>query len=259
MGADTPQTMKRRAPKYSEAEAWERFGDWLTGIPGSLLLEQELDCLEQLLGDLFGYYLLQLGYPAGRPGLLVGSRIRHHLILDPLATSPEAHLIGDPARLPVASDSVDVVLLQHGLDFAAQPHQVLREAERVLIPEGRLLLLGFDPWGLWGLWRRLRRPFGRLPWDAGEISQRRVRDWLSLLGFDIESSRSLMARPPLSSHRLMQRLAFLERLGWPLLGNVYLIQAVKRVSTLTPIKPKWAARSRVVGAGAIEPTARSLR
>ena len=251
--------MKRRAPEYSEAAAWERFGQWLSSIPGSLLLEQELDCLEQLLGELFGYYLLQLGYPSGRPGLLVGSRIRHHVILDPLGRSPEVHMIGDPARLPVASDSVDVVLLQHVLDFAAQPHQVLREAERVLIPEGRLLLLGFDPWGLWGLWRRMRRPFGRLPWDAGEISQRRARDWLSLLGFDVESSRSLMARPPLTSSRLMQRMAFLERLGSPLLGNVYVIQAVKRVSTLTPIKPKWAARSRALGAGAIEPTARSMR
>lgn len=251
--------MKRKAPEYSEAEAWERFAQWLNGIPGSLLLEQELDCLEQLLGELFGFYLLQLGYPAGRPGLLAGSRIRHHLILDRMGQSPLVQMIGDPARLPVASDSVDVVLLQHGLDFAAEPHHVLREAERVLIPEGRLLLLGFDPWGLWGLWRRLRRPFGRLPWDAGEISQRRVRDWLSLLGFDVESSRSLMARPPLTSHRLMQRLEFLEGLGWPLLGNVYLIQAVKRVSTLTPIKPKWAARSRVVGTGAVEPTARSSR
>ena len=116
MGAETPLTMKRRTSEYSENEAWERFGDWLTGNPGSLLLEQELDCLEQLLGELFGYYLLQLGYPAGRPGILVGSRIRHHLILDPLGGSPQVHMIGDPAHLPVASDSVDVVLLQHGLD-----------------------------------------------------------------------------------------------------------------------------------------------
>ena len=76
----------------------------------------------------------------------------------------------------------------------------------------------------------------------------------------MEISQCLMFRPPLTSPQLMQSLAFLERLGgrwWPGLSGVYVLQAVKRVSTLTPIKPVWAARSRVVGAGAIEPTARS--
>ena len=100
-----------------------------------------------------------------------------------------------------------------------------------------------------------------MPWCGRFLSQKRVQDWLSLLGFDLEISRGLMFRPPFRNQGLMHRAELMESLGgrwWPVLCGVYVLQAVKRVSTLTPIKPRWASPSRVVGGGAIEPTARDI-
>jgi len=254
--------MKQNDPDYTDAELWERLRGWFEELPGRLLLEQEIACLEELMADRFGYYLLQAGYPGGRPGYLLASRISKRVVVDCVGPVPGLALKvqGELERLPVATDSIDAVLLHHTLDFTRDPHQVLREAERVLIPEGRILVVGFNPWGFWGWWRVFRRSRGRLPWRGRFLSQKRVQDWLSLLGFDLEITHRLMFRPPLTSSLLMQSLVFLEHLGgrwWPGLSGVYVLQAVKRVSTLTPIKPVWATRSRAVGAGAIEPTARS--
>jgi SAM-dependent methyltransferase len=253
-------SMKQNDYDYTDGELWGRFRSCLEEMPGRLLLEHEIAALENLMADFFGYYLLQAGYPGGQPGYLLASRISKHVVVDPLGLVPGLALKvqGEPGRLPVAGDSIDAVLLHHTLDFARDPHQVLREAERVLIPEGRLLVVGFNPWGPWGWWRALRQTRSCLT-RRHSIGQRRVQDWLSLLGFDVELTRHLMFRPPLASPRLMQSLSFLESLGvrwWPALSAVYVLQAVKRVSTLTPIKPAWSTRARVVRGGAIEPTAR---
>lgn len=240
----------------------ERVRDWFSQSPGRELLEQERACLEELLPSLFGYYLLQLGQPEAEVGLLQGSRIRNNIVLDlsALATPGHLHIRGDAACLPVSTDSVDVVLMPHTLDFSPDPHQVLREVERVLIPEGRLIILGFNPWSLWGLWRLPRRRSGRVPWCGQFVGPRRIHDWLSLMGFDLERTQFLMHRPPLKRAGIMRRLEFLERMGqryWSPMAGVYLVQAVKRVSTLTPIKPAWKTRPRVLGGRVVEPTTRN--
>jgi SAM-dependent methyltransferase len=165
-------------------------------------------------------------------------------------------------QLPIATDSVDVVFLPHVLDFVADPHQLLRETERILIPEGRLLVFGLNPWGLWGLWKLLRQRSGKLPWCGQFVSQRRLNDWLSLLGFEVEVNEPVMFRPPLHNETVMNNLEFLERLGrrlWPALSNGYVVQAVRRVSNLTPVEPGWKKRPAVFAGGAIEPSARSGR
>jgi len=254
--------MKRSDSDHTDPEVWERLRACFDEMPGRLLLEREIACLEGLLARCFGYYLLQAGYPGGQPGYLLASRISKHVVVDRLGPVPGLALKvqGELECLPVAGDCIDAVLLHHTLEFSRDPHQVLREAERVLIPEGRILVVGFNPWGLWRWWRGLRRSPGCLPWRRRSLSQKQVQDWLSLLGFDVELSQPLMFRPPLTNPWLMQSLAFLERLGgrwWPGLSGVYVLQGVKRVSTLTPIKPAWPARSRVMRGGAIEPTARS--
>ena len=139
---------------------------------------------------------------------------------------------------------------------------MLREADRILIPEGRLIILGFNPWSLWGLWRIFRRRSGRVPWCGRFLSLGRVTDWLSLLGFDVETIGSLMFRPPLRHKGLMNRFAIMERLGahwWPIMSGVYLLVAVKRVSTLTPLKPGWKLPTSSLGGRAIEPTTRNGR
>lgn len=116
-----------------------------------MLLEEERVCLEQLVHRYFGYYMLQIGSIGGELPSLVPGRLHSRIMVAPErpALSSSCWIQGAPDRLPVASDSVDVVLLLHTLDFYPDPHQTLREVERVLIPEGRLIVVGFNPWSLW--------------------------------------------------------------------------------------------------------------
>jgi SAM-dependent methyltransferase len=170
-------------------------------------------------------------------------------------------LQADCHQLPLASDSVDGMILPHTLDFAADPHQVLREVERVLIPEGKVLLSGFNPWSQWGLWRLLRLRSATIPpWCGHFFSGKRIQDWFSLLGFDLEEVVYLHYRPPVSNLSIMQRFAFMERLGekvYPRFGSVYVILAVKREVTMTPLVTKWRVKKRVLPTAA-EPTMRKM-
>jgi SAM-dependent methyltransferase len=239
----------------------EELDRWLARSPGAALAELERECLERLLSDLFGYYLVQIGCAGLQAGPLQASRIRQQFIVTAQTLDGVLcpRIQADPARLPIAGDSVDVALLPHTLDFSAEPMQVLREVERILIPQGRVILVGFNPWSFWGVWRGLFTRRRSVPWCGHFVSPPRVQDWLSVLGFDIEVLENLMFRPPLRQTGLLDRLQFLETAGrrfWPLLSAVYVIQAVKRVSTLTPIAPRWKLRERIIAGSVIEPTAR---
>lgn len=233
---------------------------WANQAPGEWFQEQERAQLEQVLPTLFGYHLLQVGdfYPRS---CLQASRIPHRMLMDQVLLSPDKEktdttqggspLKGDPEALPVATDSLDVVLLPHTLEFTHNPHQVLREADRVLIPEGHVVILGFNPWSVWMCWRLVLGWRGRAPWCGRFISQTRVRDWLQLLGFDITHAEHFFFRPPLARVGIMRHLRFLERLGkrwWPIFGAGYIVVAKKRVVTLTPIRPRWQARRRLAAA-----------
>ena len=244
-----------------DGDPGEYLTRWLSATPGRELLERERGCVKELLSDLFGYYLLQVGCSREFVEPISHSRIRHHVALE--ARFPGmgggSTVIGEDRAFPVATDSIDAVFLPHTLDFAADPHQVLREAERVLIPEGRVIVLGFNPWSVWGLWRLFRRRGGQVPWCGAFLGQRRVADWLALLGFDIEQQLPLMFLPPLRRAGVLHRLEILESPGlrWlPLFAGAYAIRAVKRVSTLTPLEPLWKTRSRMLPGQAVEPTAR---
>jgi SAM-dependent methyltransferase len=235
---------------------------WLNASPGRELVERESRCVSDLLDGLFGYYVLQVGWPRAFADCVAHSRIRHHITLEEGFPGGGAGntLIGSELAFPVAGDSIDVVFLPHVLEFSADPHQVLRETERVLIPEGRLIVLGFNPLSSWGLWRLLRRRSGQVPWCGNFITPLRIADWLSLLGFDIEEQRPLMFLPPSSRASLLRRLQPLEPIGqrWlSMFSAAYAIRAVKRVSTLTPVRPSWkSSRSRLLPGQAVEPTTR---
>lgn len=212
---------------------------------GQNLRACERQRLEEILPNLFGYHLLQVGAMAD--GLLSASRVLHRVVMAVgEESSPEqAGLCGDPARLPISGDSLDALVLYHTLDFASDPHQVLREAERVLVAEGSIVILGFNPWSLWGLWHGLARRRGGVPWCGRFVSLSRLRDWLSLLGFEVQSTGQLFQRPPLQRPALLERLAFME--GTRLLpGGVYVLVARKKVITMTPVKPRWRPRRSLV-------------
>ena len=237
---------------------------WYQTYPGKWLQDTELRLLKNSVSDLFGYHILQIGLNNERD-CLNESRIPHRMVMDVdydsasycksrdrESDSNTDYFTGQPEFIPVASDSLDVMILLHSLEFCHNPHEVLREADRILIPEGHVVILGFNPWGLWMFWRLALGWRKRPPWCGRFVSLARLKDWLQLLGFDINESQYYFFRPPLSHPGTMQRLSFLERLGsrfWPIFGGAYLIVAQKRVATLTPIKPRWRPRrSRLVSA-----------
>jgi SAM-dependent methyltransferase len=173
------------------------------------------------------------------------------------ATRPAA--VGHLYRLPVASDSVDAVLLPHTLDYSDRPHEILREVQRVLRSDGHVVVLGFKPGGLWGF-RRLLPGAGLPPGIDHLISDRQLTDWLKLLDFRIQNSRRYFFRWPLLGRRRPTSPAW-ERRGqrwWPELSACYMLTAQKRVITLTTVRKPWAARPKVV-AGLVEPTRRVSR
>jgi len=234
------------------------LAQWLQSPPGRYLLAWEQAQLDRTVTDLFGFHALQLGLPdlAG----LRANRMPHRWVASDTLREPEAlplppvdddlatllpilpgnALFCDFDALPFPSQSLDLVLLPHTLELARDPHDTLREVERVLRPEGRVVIVGFNPASLWGLRQsagHLRQRLGLggplyLP-SAGEfIGFGRVRDWLRLLGFEVERGRFGCWRPPLRSERGLARLGWMETAGargWPVLGAVYLVEAVKRV------------------------------
>lgn len=230
--------------------------NWYGSPLGFEVGARESACLQRMLGDVFGYYLVQVGVTDSFREALAASRIRHRILMpcEPPRRGFGLGMVGDPTRLPLASDSVDAVLLPHTLDFVQDPRQVLREVERVLIPEGRAFILGFNALSSWGLMRLLAWRRGRVPWSGRFLTAYRVEDWLSVLGFDVEVREHIVFQLPLRRALGRRSLEGLGRRLWPAFGAVYVIRAVKRVSTLTPVKPPWPARRALVPS-AIEPTA----
>jgi SAM-dependent methyltransferase len=236
------------------------LGAWLRTAPGRHLLAWEQDRFDHAVTDAFGFHAVQLGLPeleglranrmphrwVASDSLLVPEALPMPPPLDEMITMQPAlepiSLHCDFEALPFPNASIDLLVLPHALELARDPHLTLREVERVLVPEGRVVIAGFNPASLWGLRRRadhLRRSLGfgseqnaYMP-RAGEfIGYWRLRDWLRLLGFEVEAGRFGCWRPPVRTEKWLQRFAWMDRLGdrwWPVLGAVYFVVAVKRV------------------------------
>ncbi|HET20231.1 MAG TPA: SAM-dependent methyltransferase, partial [Chromatiales bacterium] len=141
--------------------------------------------------------------------------------------------------LPLAAESVDLVLMHHVLEYALDPHQVLREADRVLLPEGHLLLMTFNPVGPWGL-RGLIQAGRRAPWYGHRLGRKRLHDWLGLLGYDVQAEA--WAGHGCLRHFNRTGASQVEQLGarfLPRLGMTHLLLARKRVSMPAPIRHRW--------------------
>ena len=230
---------------------------WLDTSLGAAVLELEARICADALADVFGFELLQIGGWGGPGELVAHARTQHRCALGPDASGPGAIRTHFDA-LPIATASVEAVLLPHTLEHAAHPHGLLREVERVLVGEGTLLVCGFNPLGPWGLRHIVSR--GRFPPTATRLlSERRLRDWLGLLGFEVTLAQRYLFTPPWTQRISARTRAWLEshgaRFASPLAG-AYLIKARKRVRALTPIRPAWQRAPAVVG-GLAEPTSRN--
>jgi SAM-dependent methyltransferase len=245
----------------SEQDVARGMREWFGQQPGQAYLEQEKTALNELLPKLFGYYLIQLGMPQSLDDVMEECRIGSYLVLasDKCSDQVKIDTQVNISQLPIETESVDAVLLPHTLDFNSNPHQVLREAERILKPEGRIIITGFNPWSIWGIYKLLLQHKGKIPWCGQFISMYRLQDWLRLLNFNVEIVKPVMYRPPLKSESMMNRLLFLERANpkyFSLISAGYVIQAVKRVTTFTPVKQGWRKKTQVVRGKLLEPSTR---
>ncbi len=213
---------------------------WWTSPAGQAAIAAEAVLVTEALEDVFGWECLQIGaWGAGRE-LLAACRTRHRAVLASPGLSADADIIGRPTQLPVSGDSIDAVLLPHTLEFASDPYAIVREVDRVLVGEGQLLVLGFRPLSLWGARARFSRS-GFPPGLRRVLSERRVREWLALLGYEVFAARRYLYRSPWGgglaagegADRLLRR-----GLTFPLPAGAYLLRARKQVYTLTPLRPR---------------------
>ena len=258
---------------------------WLGTPPGRYLLAWEQQQLDRMVADIFGFHALQLGHPvldglgANRmPHRWLALDAQHAEVLalplefptasadEPASTLPPfartMHLGCDFDALPFPAASIDLVVLPHTLDFVRDPHQTLREVERVLVPEGRVVVMGFNPMSLWGVRQRLGLWRGRLgsegaPFVPGvpeAIGPHRLRDWLRLLSFEVQDSQFGCWRPPLRSTRWLERARWMERPGerwWPMLGAAFSVTAIKRVRGMRLVGPALKLRPSPMPAPAV--------
>ena len=210
---------------------------WWQNPLGNKLLEQEKAAIQSLSSYFHGSYQLQIGLKQALLPTLSRPAVQKIM-------ADSADLSGDSKSLPFKCHSIDTLLLVHVLEFSSDPHQVLREADRVLVADGTIILCSFNPWSLWGL-RRLFSWQDIPPWQGTFFSQTRIKDWLALLNFEVINTERLFFRPPMASDRWLQRFEFTERWGkrlWPLLSGTTIIIATKRTIPLTPIKMTWRAK-----------------
>jgi SAM-dependent methyltransferase len=230
--------------------------EWFETCLGQYLLEREQNYFDRAVANVFGYNAMQIGFP--QYDFLHTSRI-------PLkfCAAPEkgADVLAAPDFLPIETNSTDLVLMPHMLEFSSNPHQILREVQRVLMPEGNLIVSGFNPRSLWGIRGLFGSPReGSFPWRGNFIALPRLKDWLTLLDFEITEDRLCCYAPPFSQEKWLKRFHFMEEAGdrwWRFSGGVYFLTAVKRVHGMRVIKPEWKeARAR---RRAMSPIARKIK
>lgn len=239
--------MQNGAQKYNGGRS--SLSGWLSTPQGTYVLDWELAQFDSAVDDVFGFRAVQVGLP--EVDFLRQNRISHRFSL---ALEPGASIAADPLQLPLAGQSMDLVALPHVLEGHHNPHEVLREAERVLRPEGQVVISGFNTVSLWRLRQAFTLSKSEPPWDARFISLLRLRDWLRVLGFELNGGKFGCYAPPFRDPLWLERFAFMEKAGarwWPIAGGIYVVRAVKRVPGMRLVTPAWRrerARRRALAA-----------
>lgn len=240
-------TKKPKSATYIQA-----LQNWYASAAGQILSKEVHHKLEQLLPSLFGYYALQIGAMNNEIDLLTSSKIGHkiHIMEDPNCGSVTASSLA----LPFPPDTLDLIVLPHTLDFSKHPHQVLREVHRVLISEGHIVIIAFNPLSMMGLGKLAFMRSKRVPWMGHFYSARRLKDWLKLLDFSVLKIDFVGLQPPIQNSRVQQRMQFMNKVDGVGLGRyrlgrfggVQIFIAQKRELTLTPRPQPWLARRPIV-------------
>ena len=226
--------------------------EWFDGPLGWRVLREEAALARLALDDVFGFELLQVGAWGPSPHLLGGARTQHTTLLAP-EMSPGVTLCAPLQSLPFPSDSIDAIFLPHTLELVEDPYAVLREAERVLCADGCLMICGFNPFSGWGARRLFGQYFRRPafpPQTRRMLSERRMRDWMALLDFEVENVYGYLGPLPITRRPRKMADGSVQqgeyRARRPLTAGAYLLKARKRVQTLTLVRPRRRVRQLVL-------------
>ncbi len=234
--------------KAIERKGFANIDQWYGGDTGGSLFDELEERLNPIMQTTFGYYSLQIGCPGMAARLQRNCRVKHHFTLDDLGSEARVH--ANPSMLPIASDSVDLVILMHHLSNTGEPHAVLREAFRILIPEGKLVIIDFNPISLWGLRHFFQAWLEKIPFRGHFYTARRIDDWMQLLGFDQDMHFRVGYLPPIQRPSITRHMSWLEkgsRKWLPLIGALNVMVYSKNISPLTPVRHRWVARKILPG------------
>jgi SAM-dependent methyltransferase len=208
---------------------------WLQSDFGRYLQAREIEVLQRHFADLPGYRFLRLGLSEDMQTLNCFKHI-HRLSVHPSELNGAHGVLANYRELPLMSETVDVVLLHHALEFSQTPKAVLAEASRVVMPGGHLLLCLFNPFGPMGITKFPMQLISHKPqFRFHNLRQARLIDWLSLLNFHVERIEHGAYNFPFVTQSKNQQIA--DKTGWEQacekirmpMGNFYMIHAVKRV------------------------------
>lgn len=211
---------------------------WLDSPLGQKMLEAERQCVSELEWQFFGYHHLHIS-PWGNVELPLQSSIKHQISLNTLTPSA-GNVRAEPEQLPFEENSIDLVVLHHVLEFSDNPHQLLREVRRVLVPQGFVICLLFNPVSFYGLRMLFSSKYSF--WNQNAISRHRLGDWLSLLEFEKIYSKSCLHLPAINNERFLRLNRWQQRIGRALhspFGGINVIMARKDNYAVTPLKPDW--------------------
>ena len=239
---------KRSVPSLSSTV--EALETWFESPMGQQLLADQQGILDSELSNLFGYHLMQLSINRNAH-LFDASRIWNCFaagVGEP-DTSKQVGVFSDFDELPFENESIDVTILHHVLEFSDNPHQVLREASRVTIARGYIIIFGFNPFSLMGL----TKPFAQLAspgaiWRRSSLRKSRISDWLQFLDCNTLRVYHGCYNPPLQNRRVLDHFGRLNRClqKWHMpFGNYYCLVARKDHACLTPIRPDWSKESKL--------------
>lgn len=237
---------------------YDQLESWYCRRNGLYLLENLRENLEKSLNTAFGYHILQMGLTRHHP-LFENSPINHRIYTSPRG-GEDIGLVAHSEELPLESDSIDILIAHHSLEFDSNPHQVLREMQRVLAPQGHLLIIGFNPFSAFGGGTALRGLSSKSPWHYHHpIGSHRLTDWLHLLGCEVQDCSHLYALPPMGSGKFRELMIRCDK--WASshnmpVGGLYVLHAIKQVARINRTRRRLLpAGRRLIGLAVPKPSA----
>ena len=229
--------------------------DWYLSPKGQLLQQQEIDFLKRGITVSCQQAILQVGALGWEDQFIDCSLYKKFVIADTKARGcSESLKIRSTANLmPIKTESIDMIILPHLLEFEHNQHHVLREIERILKPEGKLLILSFNPWRLHTHWQYFKSREKHDPWRGLFITRAKIIDWLKLLNFEIEAIAGFNFDISKAQSKHINDKGIIDSFY----AAAYAVKAIKRRYHVIPLTPARARKFRLAVLGAIESPNRS--